>query len=194
MNNGVIALLFGAGESCQSSFEVDGNVLKTAVGAFFASGGLVLPVAPIDAGTPIVDAGCVCTCPIVDAGTPVIDSGTPDAGTPIVDAGIPAIDAGDPVVDAGVPSGDVAQYNFETSLQGFTSTVPLSLGAPSFGGNKALTATFMAKTGTVQVQVADPIVPRGAIVVFHAYIPAGALTSLQVFVQSLPLGLIGGHP
>ena len=43
------------------------------------------PLAPDDAGTPVVDAGN----PVVDAGTPEVD-----AGTPVVDAGVPDTDGG----------------------------------------------------------------------------------------------------
>ncbi len=207
VNNGVVSMLFGAGEGCQSSFEVDGNVLKTTVGAFFAAGGLALPGAapvdagvPVDAGTPVVDAGvldagqpdagCVCVCPTpdagpVDSGTPVADSGVVDAGTPVVDAGTPPIDAGAPVVDAGQPSADPSQYNFETGTQGFTAsvgTVSRSTG-PVFAGVGALGVALANQLGT-SVQVANPVVPRGATITYRLFVPAGApLTSIQVFAQ-----------
>ncbi len=195
VNNGVIALLFGKGEGCQSSFEIDGNLLKATAGTFFTAGGLVLPSADagipvVDAGAPIVDAGtpdagCVCTCPGTDAGTPVADGGSPivDAGSPVIDAGTPTLDAGIPSVDAG--TGDTSQYNFETGTQGFNSTLIVAqTTAKAYAGRGSLAATFTAQTTPVQVLVANPVVPRGATVAYHVFISdVASMTSLQVFVQ-----------
>lgn len=41
--SGVIALLFGPGEGCQSTHETDGDFLKTNAGAFLRAGGLAVP-------------------------------------------------------------------------------------------------------------------------------------------------------
>ncbi len=193
--NGMISLLFGAGDGCQSRQEVDNNFLKTNVGAFYTKGGMLLPSnAPIpDAGTPVVDSGtpdagmvCVCTCQAVDAGTP-------DAGVAVVDAGQPdswTKDAGVVVVDAGAVL-DPAQYNFESAgnLQGFTltgggGTLGTST-AKAFAGLRSLALTYNGSSSATQyLSTPNPTVPRGTTITYHVYIPAvSALTSLQVYAQ-----------
>ncbi len=193
---GVISLLFGSGESCQARPEVDGDYLKTNVKAFYAAGGLPFaavdagaPVTPpiVDAGTPIVDAGsCQCVCPPPDAGVIV-----PDAGVPLVDSGVPFVDAGVP--DAGppvVPPSTLAQYDFETTIQGFTSTgvasSALSITSLSaVSGTKSLMvrATISA-VGGHYITVANPVILGGSTVTYNVYIPAGILlSSVQPFMQ-----------
>lgn len=198
VSSGMISLLFGAGEGCQSRQEVDNDFLKVNVGTFYASGGMNLPSsAPVpdagivDAGSPDAGAVCTCVCITPDAGT-VVDAGIKDAGTIVVDAGSP--DAG--TKDAGTPDAggvvlDPAQCNFETAgnLQGFTltgggGTLGTST-AKAFAGLRSLAGTFNGSSSANQsFIVANPAVPRGTTITYHVYIPVvTALTSLQVFAQ-----------
>ncbi|MBL8953574.1 MAG: PHB depolymerase family esterase [Myxococcaceae bacterium] len=74
-----------ASQGCGSvgAFVLDVGVCSTEHAArFFGLLGGTPPPPPVDAGTPLVDAGVP---PPVDAGTPVVD-----AGTPVVDAGTPS--------------------------------------------------------------------------------------------------------
>lgn len=161
-DNGAIALLFGQGEDCQTTQQTDGNNVRNRAQTFYAAGGLLLPGAQV---------------PVVDAGTPVVDAGTP------------ATDAGTPVTDAGTsPAADVAQYNFETGLQGFAPQASGSsittASSPVWSGQRSLAIDFLNSGGTQQFQVANPATPRGATVTYHLWLPAGApLASVQVYGQ-----------
>ncbi len=201
---GVISMLFGAGDGCGTTHVTDNGYLKTNAGAYIAAGELPLPGAVpapvVDAGTPVVDAGMppkpdagvvvvdagficpVCpVCPVVDAGVVVVDAGTPpkpDAGTPYVDAGSP------PPANYG----DLAQYNFEESTQGWKSdnnaTIVAISSDNSWSGRSSLIAVMGNATGTQSLSVSNPVIPRAAVVTFHIFLPSNlSLTSLQPFAQ-----------
>jgi hypothetical protein len=174
--DGVIALLFGAGEGCQSSYEndtyTDGQLfLKSRVASFYAGGGLPLTGGGGGGGT-------------ADAGSGAKDSGatgTADAGK---DSG--AVDSGAPDV-AAPPPPDSAQYSFETGTQGWATgsgvTGVASSSTRAFAGTHSL-AVNVAETaaGTAQIGVAGPAIPAGAKVTFHVFIPSGStIDAVQPF-------------
>lgn len=177
VSNGVISFLFGMGADCQSSYENDYDstgqlFLNSRAKAFYAAGGLSLGTgSTVDAG---VDAG-------TDAG--VVDSGVRDAG---VDAGRP--DSGTP--DAGTGTGDVAQFNFETGLQGFYTTGKVLTGVSLtnsvvYAGKGSLAVAISGKSkGLQQVLVDNPVIPAGVTLNFRVYVPSGTpISSVQVFAQ-----------
>ncbi len=182
--DGVIGLLFGPGDYCQSAYlndvYTDGQLfIKSRVGAFYANGGLPL----IGSGPGGADAG---EEPDASEGT---DAGTPDASTP--DAG--TSDAGTP--DAGRT--DTAEYNFETGLQGWAAgsgpvTVTTTT-AEAFAGTHSLQAS-VALTGasSVAVAIASPSTPAGATVTFHVFVPAGTpITQVELeAAQGGPTGYV----
>lgn len=170
VDNGVVALLFGAGADCQTTQETDHGYLLTNAKPYLSGSGTGLG----DAGTVIVDAGTV----IVDAGVPVVDSGVPDAGRP--DSGV--------IVDAGVPQ-SLAMYEFETGTQNWYTIGKVVSGISSSAvkaasGAKSLGMTLGAVGGTQQVLIDNPPVPQGKTITFKVFFSAGTrLTSVQVFAQ-----------
>jgi len=85
------------------------------------------------------------------------------------------------------PPADGAQYNFESSGQGWAiSGAPLTGAASStaraFAGTHAL-AVSVGGNGTAQVAASSPLPGPGKVVTFHVWIPSGSgLASLQPFV------------
>ncbi len=169
VDNGVIALLFGAGEGCQSTHVIDNNYLKNSAGTFFANGGLVLP----NSGT-VVDAG---TIAVPDAGTPVKDAGFVCPVCPVC----PVVDAGQPTPAPVTDAGPVVGYEFDNTVQGFTSNssnVTLSV------SNSTLALAMTNANGTISISTPNPVIPRGVIVGYRIFVPLQApVSSLQVFAQ-----------
>jgi len=173
--DGVIALLFGAGAGCQSSYGndiyTDGrSFIQSRVGAFYSGGGLPDGGIVTDGGTP-PDGGS-------DAGTPV-DGGS-DGGTP---------------ADGGTVA-DPGEYNFESGTQGWSTSGRVISGvvrstARAWAGTSSLAVNFGGgPSGSQTVRVGNPPVPAGATVTFRVWIPAGsALSSVQPYVLQ---GAAGG--
>jgi hypothetical protein len=92
------------------------------------------------------------------------------------------------------PTGDSAQYNFETSAQGWAATGPgVSAVARStdraFAGTAALKVT-LGTTGDGYAKVSNPSVPAGALLRFRVGVPAGStLTAVQPYALQ---GAAGG--
>jgi lysophospholipase L1-like esterase len=160
--NGVIALLFGRGEGCQSSYEndLDGTgqpYLKTHAGPFLQAGGLAIP------------AGA--------GGTTTTPTTTP---TPTVDAGTAA-----PMVQTSLQT-----YDFETGVQGFTArggfAVALSASTlRAYAGVQSLAVRVdSATSGKTQVGVSSPSVPQGATINFRVWLPLESqVSAVQAFAQ-----------
>jgi hypothetical protein len=96
-----------------------------------------------------------------------------------------------------VASGDTAEYNFESSTQGWVSSGGMITGVSTSGtqvyaGAKSLAVTFIGtKADTQQVYVSSPATPAGKTVTFHVWFPTGSkLTAIQPFVQQ---GSGGGY-
>ena len=168
---GVIGLLFGAGAGGQSSYQndnyTDGQLfMKSRAGAIISAGGVTLASggATTGAGGATGSAGTT--------GTAGRGGTTGTAGTGGTGGSTPA---------------DAAQYNFETSAQGWAiSGAPLTGAASSttraFAGTHAL-AVNVGGQGTATVVVASPAAGPGKVVTFHIWIPSGSgLSSLQPFV------------
>ena len=93
-------------------------------------------------------------------------------------------------------TGDPAQYNFETGVQGWTSSGGIITGvasttAKAFAGTHGLAVTISspAAGGTQQVYVGSPATPAGANVTFHIWIPSGSkVSSIQPFAQQGAVG------
>lgn len=158
--SGTIALLFGAGESCQSSFEVDNGFMHASARQFFTAGGLDLP----GTGTAVV----------VDAGAPVVDAGLPI----VIDAGPP------PSGDVAQFSFEDGAQGFV----GNRSSVVASISSDqAFAGLRSLKVSFGGAPAASpnQVILANPQgIPKNSLVTFRVFVPAEVpLSSLQIFVQ-----------
>jgi hypothetical protein len=81
-----------------------------------------------------------------------------------------------------------AQYNFETGIQGWTSSGPVVSAlqvssAQAFAGKNSLAVTLNGQ-GTGNAYVTSPSTPAGKIVTFHVWVPAGsAIASVQPYIQ-----------
>ena len=117
-------------------------------------------------------------------GIPLGAGTVPDAGTPpVVDAGTP------PVPDAGTPVASI-QYDFETGVQGWTTSGRVLSGISSSTGLAATGTHALALkiagtvTGTQQVQISNPGVPAGKTINFQVFFAAGTpISSIQVYAQ-----------
>jgi hypothetical protein len=149
-DDGVIALLFGAGAGGQST------------GAGGSSG-----TAGTSGGAGTTGRG----------GTTGTGGSTSSGGT---------IGSGGSTGTGGAPA-DTAQFNFESSAQGWAvSGAPLTGAASStahaFAGTHGL-AVSVGGNGTAQVAGTSPLPGAGKVVTFHVWIPSGsALSSIQPFV------------
>lgn len=167
VDNGVISLLFGAGADCQTTQETDHQYLATQAGPYLRGPGI-----PLGVGAPPMDAG-----------TPVVDAGARDSG--VVDAGAPKPDAG--TVDAGVVA--TAFYEFETDAQGWRSpgkviTAVAVSTLRSAAGSKSLSVKLGTAAGTQQVFIDNPPVPQGKTITYKVFLPTGTrVTSVQVYAQ-----------
>ena len=150
--DGVVGLLFGAGEGCQSSYQNDNYTdgqpfLKTHVGAFYAAGGL----------------------PLTSGGGAGSSSGTTSS-------------SGSGSGSSSGSGGTTPEYGFETSTQGWSgdsgvSKVSVSA-AQEFAGGHSLAVTLNeTNAGTATVAVSSPATPAGATVTFHVFIPSGTTVS-----------------
>lgn len=89
---------------------------------------------------------------------------------------------------AALTSGDMAAYNFESSAQAWASAgSAISSVARStdraFAGAASLKVTFGSTSGDAYAKVLNPMVPAGATVTFHVWIPAGTgLSAVQPYV------------
>jgi hypothetical protein len=165
---GVIGLLFGAGAGGQSSYQndtySDGQLfMKSRAGAILSAGGVTLAVGGGAGSTGAGGAGGA-------AGT----GGTTGRGGTTGTGGT-----------AGA-SADGAQYNFESSTQGWTASgAPLTGAASStaraFAGTRSL-AVSVGGAGTARVAVSSPAAGPGKVVSFRLWVPSGSgLSSLQPF-------------
>jgi hypothetical protein len=152
---GVISLLFGAGASCQASYQNDQDssgqpYLKKNAGAFLAAGGLPLPSGSgtgAGSGTP------------ADAGT---SGGTGDSALYNFEAS----------TQAWAPSGGLSAQVSSSTTRAYSGTHALWVRVNAAGA------------GTLMVTVASPPIPPGRTVTFHLWVPSGApLASAQAFVQ-----------
>jgi hypothetical protein len=85
---------------------------------------------------------------------------------------------------------DPAKFNFETDIQGWSASGAQIAGiatssAQHFAGKQSLAVNFNGTTaGTSSVDLGDVVVPVGATVSFHIWVPAGhQLTSIQPYLQ-----------
>ena len=167
---GVIALLFGAGAGGQSSYPndvfSDGKLfMKSRAGAFLNAGGL-----PIATGRPGGTGG---TGGATGAG------GSTSAGGSIGSGG---------TTGSGGSASDAAQFGFETSTQGWSTTGGFLTSVQSstdraFAGTHSLKVNMSGAAGTQHVKVSSPSVPAGRLVTFHVWMPAGsAISSIQPYL------------
>lgn len=196
-NSGVIALLFGAGATGQSSYPNDQGTdgqpyVRNRAGAFLRAGGLTLPAVgttlPLpgsgtDGGTPGgTDAGTGGTDGGTDAGTGGRDGGT-DAGTGGTDGGTDAGTGGTDAGTGGTPRG----YGFESGTEGWAASGGQLRGVSTstsraYAGTRSLAVSFSGTSGTGMAVVSNVSVPRGATVTFRVWIPSGSrITSIQPF-------------
>ncbi len=153
---GVIALLFGAGASGQSSYtndlHTDGQpYLKGRAGSILNAGGVAIAT-----------------------GRGGGDPGTGGSGGSGGSGG------------TGGGSGNTVDYSFESGVQGWTATGGLIRSIASstdqaFDGARSLRISLNG-SGTERVRVSAPAVPAGARVTFQLYVPAGvSLVSVQPY-------------
>ena len=96
---------------------------------------------------------------------------------------------------APAPTGDAAQYNFESSAQGWQTTGGLLTGVASaadraFAGSASLKVSVSGAAGKQRVLVSAPAASAGATVTFHLWFPAGSpLASVQPYLLQ---GAAGG--
>ncbi|MBL8956095.1 MAG: hypothetical protein JNK82_35305 [Myxococcaceae bacterium] len=113
--NGVAALLFGRGESCQATHETDGNYLKNNAGPFLLAGGLALPRGP--GGAPVITSSATVV------GTTVTATVVNGTGTGVV---VEVHGASGLVGSQTCTSATTCVYTFTTTTAG-TYTVKLSV-------------------------------------------------------------------
>jgi hypothetical protein len=165
---GVIALLFGAGASGQSSYQQDrfsdGQLfLQSRAGAFLNAGGM-----------PLANGGSGGT-----GGT----GGTSGMGGTGGSAG-----KGGSGGTGGATSTDPARYSFETGTQAWAPSGGMITGVTSsttraFAGTRSLAATFNGAAGTQSVRVSSPGTPRSATVTYRVWVPSGSrITAVQPYV------------
>jgi hypothetical protein len=89
-----------------------------------------------------------------------------------------------------VAGGDSAQYNFESSTQGWASTGGMITGvssstAAAFAGTHSLAVTFNGSGADTQnVYIASPATPAGKTITYHLWFPIGSkITAVQPYVQ-----------
>jgi hypothetical protein len=88
-----------------------------------------------------------------------------------------------------------AQYNFDSSAQGWLSSgAPISSLASStdraFAGTGSLKVNFSTSAGDGYAKVTSPSVPAGSLVTFHIWVPSGGkITAVQPYVLQ---GAAGG--
>jgi hypothetical protein len=113
----------------------------------------------------------------------------------IVNAGGVPLSGGTTPPDPPTNPPSTAQYNFDTSAQGFISGgSPITSVARStdraFAGSGSLKVTLGTASGDGSAKVANPAVPAGATVTFRVWIPIGSkLTAIQPYVLQ---GAAGG--
>jgi hypothetical protein len=85
---------------------------------------------------------------------------------------------------------DLAQFNFESSLQGWTGGGGLVSGvansaAQHFAGNQSLAVNFNgSSSGSSSASVGNVAISAGTTITFHVWIPSGsAVTTLQPYLQ-----------
>jgi hypothetical protein len=82
---------------------------------------------------------------------------------------------------------DPAEYNFESSTQGFSIDGSLITGlaqstAEAFAGTHSLAVTINGAAGNAYTQVLDPSAGDGKVITFHVWIPSGSqVTAIQPF-------------
>jgi fibronectin type 3 domain-containing protein len=86
-------------------------------------------------------------------------------------------------------SGDSAQYNFESGVQGWAATGGITSGVATstvqkYAGNQSLAVSFNGTAaGTADVRVPTPSVPDGSTVTYHIWIPSGStITDVKPYV------------
>jgi mannan endo-1,4-beta-mannosidase len=83
---------------------------------------------------------------------------------------------------------DSAEYNFESSTQGWTYSGSPITGvststAKQFAGSQSLAVTFNGASGTATAMVASPSTAAGKTVTFHVWIPTGSqISGIQPYV------------
>lgn len=95
---------------------------------------------------------------------------------------------------------DVAQFNFETSSQGWTGGVGMvsdiaASAAQHFAGNQSLAVNMNASSSDVGTpSVGNVAIAAGATITFHVWIPGGAkIGAVQPFVQDRNWNWIGNY-
>ncbi|HTQ02593.1 MAG TPA: hypothetical protein VMI54_02010 [Polyangiaceae bacterium] len=176
---GVVALLFGAGASGQSTYTTDqytdGQLfLKSRAGAFLNAGGLPLATSGGSGGT----GGT--------GGTGATGGSTATGGTGGTSATGGTSGTGATGGTGG--TGDTAHYNFESGTQSWSTTGGMITGVASsttraFAGTHSLAVTFNGSAGTQAVHVSSPGTPAGKTVTYHVWFPSGShITSVQPYV------------
>jgi hypothetical protein len=169
-DDGVIALLFGAGAGGQSSYQndvySDGQLfMKSRAGAFLKAGGL-----PLATGS----GGGTGTGGSTGAGGSTAAGGAQSGGT-----------TGSGGTTA---NGDSAPYNFESGTQGWATSGGMLVSDQSstdraFAGTHSLKVNINGSAGRQTVKVSSPAVTAGKLVTFHVWIPSGsAISALQPYV------------
>ncbi|HEX6273347.1 MAG TPA: hypothetical protein VFZ53_09910 [Polyangiaceae bacterium] len=178
---GVIALLFGAGASGQSSYQndqwTDGQLfMKTKAGAIINAGGV-----PLATGGSGGTGGTSGTGGTATGGTAT--GGTATGGTATGGTG------------GSAGGGDTARYNFESGVQGWTSSGGMITGVSSsttraFAGARSLAVAFNGPAGSQFARVGAPGVPAGRTVTYRVWFPSGSrITAIQPYVLQ---GAAGG--
>jgi hypothetical protein len=157
-SSGVIALLFGAGASGQSSYPndtyTDGQLfMKSRAGAILNAGGVPLATGGGGGGGGSGGSG----------GGGGGGGGGGSGG-----------------------SGDTARYNFEGSTQGFirtgSATAVASSADRAFAGSNSLKVS-LSGSGSGLAKLSAPPVPAGSLITFRVWVPTGnALLSIQPYV------------
>jgi hypothetical protein len=177
-DTGVIALLFGAGASGQSSYAndrfSDGQLfLKSRAGAFLNAGGLPLATSGGSGGA----GGTGGSAGSAGTGGTAGSGGSGGAGGAAAGSG-----------GIGGNTGDPARYNFESGTQSWGTSGVLISGVASssaraFAGARSLSANFAGGTGKQTVRVSSPGTPAGKTVTFRVWLPSGSgLGALQPYV------------
>ncbi|HVW24759.1 MAG TPA: hypothetical protein VHC69_05285 [Polyangiaceae bacterium] len=170
-NDGVIALLFGAGAGGQSSYTndvyTDGQLfMKSRAGAFLKAGGL--PIATGGGSGGASSGGATGAGGSTGSGGSASGGRTGTGGT--------------------TASGDLAEYNFESSTQSWMTSGGMLVSDQSstdraFAGTHSLKVNVNGAAGTQTVHVASPAVTAGKLVTFHVWLPAGSsIASIQPYV------------
>jgi len=188
---GVIALLFGAGADGQSTYTTDqftdGQLfLKSRAGAFLNAGGLPLATSGGSGGT----GGTGGASGTGGTGATGGSAGASGRGGTSSTGGSGGTSGTGGMSGTGGTggSGDSARYNFESGVQGWTTSGGMITGVASsttraFAGTHSLVATFNGAAGTKLVHVSSPGTPAGKTVTFHVWIPSGShISSVQPYV------------